>query len=824
VDRNRFNQQYAALRRDIIEGEYSALNDMQKEAVFKTEGPVLVLAGAGSGKTTVLINRISNIVRFGSGYECNTAPEDAGDEALMELVEYSENPVRPMPERIQQLCAVAPAKPWNILAITFTNKAASELKTRLERALGPSAGDIWASTFHSACVRILRRDIKRLGFDTNFTIYDDDEHLNLLKAVLREHGLDEKAYAPRYVASVISRAKDELKMPVKFAKEHAGDPRMQPICEAYADYQKRLKAANALDFDDIIMYAVALLANYEDVRTYYQQKFRYIMIDEYQDTNRAQYLLAKLLAGEKENICVVGDDDQSIYKFRGADIENILGFERCYADATVIRLEQNYRSTGTILNAANNVIRNNTARKGKELWTKNDDGEKISFYHALSEQEEAQYIAAQILGEYSKGRSPRDCAILYRLNAQSNMLENAMQRNGIPYRIVGGMRFYDRAEVRDMFSYLWAIFNHGDDLRLKRIVNVPARKISDKRVEEAMAIAARENVSLYEVLRTAKSYGVFDRAAVAMETFANLLEELRLSADAMPLDEFYDRVLERTGYLAMLEAKTDAESIARAQNVREIRTNIMDYMATHDHPCLEEFLGETALFTDIDRYDAGADAVVLMTLHSAKGLEFPVVFMCGMEEGIFPGVRAMDDEAQMEEERRLCYVGMTRAKRHLYMTCTHARTIFGKTAYNRVSRFMEEVPAECLNKPIPTRRRPEAERTTEGSEAQPVSRSPYRRRAAMMRDMPPRAGTPASLMQSMENRHHAPAKPLLMRTGDVVEHAAFGTGRVTQLTPMGGDMLVTISFDRAGQKRLMASSAAKFMKVVSHIRPERTDA
>lgn len=800
LDREIFNMQYAAVRRDIIEREFQNLNDRQREAVFHTEGPLLVLAGAGSGKTTVLINRIANIIRFGSGAQSETAPEGAGEDELRELVEYLDAPREDARERITELCAVAPCRPWQILAITFTNKAANELKERLERAIGPEARDIWASTFHSACVRILRRDIDKLGFSRSFTIYGDDEHLNVLKSIIREKGLDDKIYAPRAVAGVISRAKDELKTPARFAREHEDDFRLTKIAQIYAEYQRILKEANALDFDDLIMYTVALLNNFEDVRAYYQNKFRYIMVDEYQDTNVAQDRLTRLLTGEQENICVVGDDDQSIYRFRGADVANILHFEKHYPGAALIRLEQNYRSTKMILNAANRVIEHNEGRRGKELWTGNEDGEKIGFYRAATEQEEAQYIASHILSSYQKGFTARDFAVLYRMNAQSNSVENAFKRAGIPYRIVGGVRFFDRAEVRDMLSYLWAVVNHNDELRLRRIINNPARKISERRVEDAMEVAREEGIGLYDVLQRARQYGRFDRAAAPMEQFAAMLEGLRLLSDTMPLDDFYDVLLEKTGYAEALERKGDAESLGRLDNVMELKTNIVEYMRTHDTPSLEGFLEETALFTDIDRYDEGADAAVMMTLHSAKGLEFPVVFLCGMEEGLFPSARSMDEPAQLEEERRLCYVGITRARRKLYLSCTRQRTIFGKTSYNRMSRFVEEIPLELIDGRV--NEHSERHNTHERAETRPGR---FNARVAPA----PAVGTGA-----LKPAAQPPKMPTLYRVGYEVVHSAFGQGRIVELTPMGGDMLLTIEFDQAGRKRVMANTASRFMKII----------
>jgi len=803
VDRERFDMEYSAVRRALIDREFNRLNDRQREAVFTTEGPLLVLAGAGSGKTTVLINRIASLIRYGRAYECEQAPDFAGADELAELKACLRSGER-MNDRQSYLCSVDPVPAWSILAITFTNKAATEMKNRLERILGPMANEIWASTFHSACVRILRRDIDKLGFERNFTVYDDDEHLNVLKSILREKNIDDSLLQPRTVAQIISRAKDSLIMPNRFAYENGEDLRMKKAAEVYEVYQQRLKNANALDFDDIIMYTVLLLQKFPEVLEYYQKKFKYVLVDEYQDTNYAQYMLTKLLAGGYNNICVVGDDDQSIYRFRGATIENIMKFESQYKNSKVIRLEQNYRSTKSVLNAANKVIENNVGRKGKTLWTENDEGEIIGFYRGQNEQDEAQYIAASILGGYSKGLTPRDFAVLYRLNAQSNAVENAFKRNGIPYRIVGGVRFFDRAEVRDMLAYMHAISNHLDELRIKRIINTPSRKISDKRVSEAQTLAEENRLPLYEVLRTAKTFPELDRAGAAMESFAAMLEDLRVLAETMPLDELYDIILERTGYAAMLEAKGDAESIGRLENVQELKSNIIEYTRTHDTPSLEGFLEEVALFTDIDRYDAGANAVVLMTLHSAKGLEFPVVFMCGMEEGIFPAYRSLDDQEQLEEERRLCYVGITRAERRLHMTCARARTIFGKTSYNKISRFINEIPDEYIDRP-----KPAPVKTDDGSSYAPRQNLMIRRNRAY-REPPVTVGTPTA-WQAAANTHNAVH---LFRVGEKVSHTAFGAGIVEALNPMGGDMMLTINFEKVGVKRLMANSASKFIKKI----------
>jgi len=800
LDQMLLDKKYSTLRRALIERQYEKLNPAQQEAVMHTRGPLLVLAGAGSGKTTVLINRIANLVRFGDGATATTAPAGAGMAQLAQMAQELEEPGTLDAETVSRLCAVNPVKPWNILAITFTNKAAGELKARLERTLGPAAADIWASTFHSACARILRRDIDRLGFERSFTIYDEDERQSVLRGVLKELRFDEKLFIPRNISNIISRAKDALLDPDAFEKAEedtrtaASDIRRADVARIYRLYARRMHEANALDFDDLIFLTVRLLREQPDVREYYQNKFQYVMVDEYQDTNPAQDELTHLLAGGYENLCVVGDDDQSIYRFRGATVRNILEFEKSYPNAHVIRLEQNYRSTQNILDAANAVIRNNEERRGKELWTSAAGGDKIAFYAGQTEGDEAQYIAAQILAGYKNGHTPRDFAVLYRINAQSNAIENAFKRNGIPYRIVGGMRFFDRAEVKDMLAYLCAIENHADTMRLRRIINNPPRRISDSRVEAAMEVANANSLHLYDVLRDAESFGVFDRAAQPMQTFAEMLEELRLQADTMPLDEFYDLVLEKTGYLAMLEAKKDLDSMTRAENVQELKSSIVNYMKENDAPSLTGFLEEVALFTDIDRYDDAADAAVMMTLHAAKGLEFPEVFLCGVEEGIFPGIRSANDPESLEEERRLCYVGITRAKQRLHISCARQRTIFGRTSYNKQSRFLDEIPAECID------RDPNAQKT-----------APQRNFAAQRPQRKPPAPIAAPSILSKPVAHTG--KAVLFRTGDKLVHKAFGPGVVRQTLPMGGDMLLTVEFENPthGTKRLMANTAAQFI-------------
>ena len=784
-----FEKRYIAARRKIIEADFANLNPQQRLAALTTEGPLLLLAGAGSGKTTVLIHRIVNLLRYGRASDSDEVPENATEEDLA-VLEAGPS------ERARALCALEPVAPWRILAITFTNKAAGELKSRLEAALGPEANDVWAQTFHSACVRILRRDAERLGFSRSFTIYDTADSQSLVKRVLKDMDLDEKMFPPRFVLSQISRAKDEMLPPEEMLAEakKAFDVRATRTAEVYREYQRRLREADAMDFDDLISYTVQLLQEHEDVREYYQRKFRYVLVDEYQDTNNLQYLLASLLAGGYENICVVGDDDQSIYKFRGATIRNILDFEKRYPGAKMIKLEQNYRSTAHILEAANAVIRNNTGRKGKELWTAAGDGARPVLYAAANENEEAQYVADRILDDFQRGVPWGEHAVLYRMNAQSNQLEYAFKRRGIPYRVYGGMKFFDRAEVKDMLAYLSVLENPADDLRLTRIINTPTRGIGASSIEKASRLALEHGVPLFEILRRAGDYPDLQRSALRLRQFAVMIEELRTLAGSAPADELYDALIERTGYVRALREKDTPENAARIENVKELKSNIVTYIEESGDASLHGFLDEVALYTDLDGLEEGADCVVMMTIHASKGLEFPTVFIVGMEEGIFPGVRAIGEPEELEEERRLCYVAMTRAMRRLYMTCAAQRMLFGRTSNNRVSRFLEEIPEEHLEQTVP--RRSCAAPVKDGGGYPSASKKP--RQPAPVHAIV----TPAT----------ATAPPPAFRVGDEIVHNSFGPGVITALTPMGGDHLVEIAFEQAGTKRLMLKAAARLMK------------
>ena len=828
--------EFCRLRREVIALDYPNLNPEQRKAVLATEGPLLLLAGAGSGKTTVLIHRVANLIRYGRGSDCLEVPEWVTPDDLAFLTSYAQNPVKENRLQAQRLCALDPAAPWSIIAITFTNKAAGELKDRLEKLLGASARDVWASTFHSACVRILRRDIEKLGFPSSFTIYDTDDSIRVMKDCIRELNLDDKQFPPRSVLATISRAKDKLRLAADFEDDcqRSGDYRLQKIARLYAAYEKRLWEAGALDFDDIILHTVRLLQTHDDVLQYYQKKFRYVLIDEYQDTNNLQYLLSSLLAGGRENICVVGDDDQSIYRFRGATIENILSFEDQYKGCRTIRLEQNYRSTKSILNAANAVIRHNQGRKGKELWTAGAEGDKVQLYTAMNENDEARYVADKLMDDFRAGVPWNAHAILYRMNAQSNQLEVAFKRSGIPYRVIGGTRFFDRAEVKDMLAYLCAVQNHGDDLRLSRIINNPPRGIGGTTVERARLIATQQGLSLWDVVSNAGAYPELQKAAAKLGQFAALINDLTAMSRTMELPAFYEEVVARTGYAAMLQAKDDVENRSRLENVRELLTSINGYIENAEgEPSLAGFLDEIALYTDLDNHDPNEDAVVMMTMHSAKGLEFPAVFVVGMEEGIFPGLRSIGDMEEMEEERRLCYVALTRAKERLYLTCAGQRMLFGRTSTNRPSRFAGEIPAELLEQSGRSYLDRDPHWGGDGGgegwdsgfdQTRPqVStwREPYRQAESRPTHTYGGQGRPSYAPR-------APVRPAELHTfakasavplpdyqkGDMVQHKAFGRGMVTSIQKMGGDALVEIAFDGVGTKRLMLKSAAQHMKKI----------
>ena len=804
MDNEQFKTEYVSARRAWLEHRFSGLNPMQRQAVLATEGPVLILAGAGSGKTTVLIQRIANLLRFGAASDSEQLPPDADEKGLEAL--------RSLSPEAEPYAVLDPVRPWRILAITFTNKAAQELKLRLEKLLNEGADDIWACTFHSACLRILRKEAELLGYESGFSIYDTADSLSLMKQILKDRNLDEKVYQPRSVLSEISRAKDARVLPEEYEKNAraGGNLRSMRVAELYGEYTRRLFAANAMDFDDLILNTVLLLERYEDRRLYWQQRFSYIMVDEYQDTNHLQYLLISLLAGGHGNLCVVGDDDQSIYRFRGATIENILSFEQQFPGCRSIRLEQNYRSTEQILDAANKVIRHNTGRKGKELWTSLGSGEDVRVCRLYDENEEASAVASDILADYSRGMHWQDHAILYRMNAQSSQFEFAFKRNGIPYRVIGGARFFDRAEIKDMLSYLSIIQDPKDELRLMRILNVPPRGIGAKSVEAARSLALQEGKPLFEILEKAENYPELSRPALRMREFAGMIRDLRETK--LGCAELYDLVLEKSGYLRMLEESKDPKDQSRIENVRELKTSMLGFENETGDSSLQAYLENIALYTDLDDMDRSEDSVVLMTIHSAKGLEFPVVYVVGMEEGIFPGIRAIGEADEMEEERRLCYVAFTRAKKKLVLTHARQRMLFGRTTANRVSRFLEE--SELVSGREESERR-SAVRSADWEDFPGETRGDPWRKASVQ----PASGRKSEGRSSFPLRRKpetslgdASAPILQLRVGQAVTHKAFGKGTVTKMTPMGGDHLIEIQFESVGSKKLMLKTASRFLQ------------
>ena len=732
-----------------LKKQFSHMNNMQQQAVFCTEGPLLILAGAGSGKTTVLVNRIAYILQ-------------------------------------SELC-----KPWQILAITFTNKAAGELKERICNAVPEGGSDIWAATFHSTCARILRRYGDRIGFTSHFTVYGTDDQKKLVKDILKQLNYDEKMLPVKRVLNEISKAKDEMLTPQEMLKRAGYDNLKQSVAKVYEIYQSRLKTADAMDFDDMLCKTVELFQKCPDILEFYQNQFKYIMVDEYQDSNKVQYKFVSMLAAKYGNICVVGDDDQSIYKFRGATIENILSFENTFKGAKMIRLEQNYRSTQNILNAANGVISNNTMRKGKTLWTENAVGDKIEVHTSDSERDEAQFIAKTILDGVADGRKFSDFAILYRMNAQSNSIEQALSRSGIPHRVIGGRRFYDREEIRDMVAYLQVINNPHDDVRLGRIINVPKRGIGATTLEKASEIAAGLGESIYSVIKDADVYPQLSRAATKLKSFVALIDglmEAEQSGD-YSLAELYNLILEHTDYEKYLKTEKDNPDV-RIENIEELSSNIIKFEEDYaEEASLSNFLEEISLQTDIDNYDAEADSSVMMTLHSAKGLEFPVVFIAGLEEGVFPSIATMMNPDELNEERRLAYVGITRAKEKLYITKAKSRMLMGHTSYNKVSRFVNEIPPELLN--------------YTGEKKTFASTNGF---SASSSHISIGAGSKFTPNKSF-NTFTKPAvkSGTVYKKGDCVFHKVFGKGMIMKTEKMGNDTMLEVAFDKAGTKTLMAN-------------------
>ena len=784
-----------ALRRAVLEKDFARMNDRQKQAVFTVNGPLLILAGAGSGKTTVLINRIANILRYGDAYNSTYLRDDLDENDIAACKAYIENGT-PLTTETQEHLSVSACAPWRIMAITFTNKAAGELKDRLCAMLGETANDIWASTFHSTCARILRRDGERIGYSSHFTVYDTDDQRRLMKSILKELDISEKNITPKSILNEISRAKDSLTSPAEYALTVGDDFRLKIISRAYITYQKRLEDADAMDFDDLINKVVELFKKCPDVLEYYQNRFRYLMVDEYQDTNHAQYTFVRMLAEKSGNLCVVGDDDQSIYKFRGATIENILSFENTFQNATVIRLEQNYRSTQNILDAANAVIEHNTERKGKTLWTQNGTGAMIHLHTAENETDEAERITKIILDGVAAGRKFSDYAVLYRMNSQSLTFERNFAKSGVPHRIIGGTRFYERREIREMIAYLSVINNPSDEMRLRRIINTPKRSIGDRSVEVAAQIGQQTGETLFEVVSHAKDYPALSRAANKMTLFAAQMQGLiELNNDEeVTLGELYDELVERIDYLNFLKTDDPESAEDRAANVQELASNLRRFEEENPEGTLSDFLEEVSLITDIDNYDNNADSVVLMTVHSAKGLEFPVVFLPGMEENIFPGMASVYVPSEVEEERRLAYVAITRAKEELYIFHAESRMIFGMTNRNRVSRFVEEIPETLV----------EHTRSRDYS-ARPVSMPSFG--GAKPFGEAPKTKSVAEAGGFMPKPRVKPAPAGTYRVGDTVLHKAFGTGLIVSATPMANDTLLEVAFDKVGTKKLFANFA-----------------
>lgn len=783
------------LKRAALNHYFQNLNTPQQQAVFHVNGPVLVLAGAGSGKTTAMIHRIVQMIHFGDGWVQANASITKEDAAY--LKDYIADKQPADLERLCSILAVQPIQPWHILAITFTNKAANELRSRLLQAVGEEcASMLHASTFHSACVRILRRSISKLGYDSNFTIYDTDDSQRLMKSCIADADVSEKQFPPRAVLTEISLAKDRMCSPEYFCIEAGSDYRKMVIGKLYKEYQNRLKSANALDFDDLIYKTVELLESFPEELEYYQNRFRYIMVDEYQDTNHAQFRLVQLLSQKHQNLCVVGDDDQSIYRFRGATIENILNFEKQFQNAVVIRLEQNYRSTKTILEAANDVIAHNVGRKEKTLWTDLEDGKKIIWYKAVDETDESRFVAEKIEKEVQNGASYQDFAVLYRMNAQSNNIERMFVKEKIPYHIYGGTRFYDRKEIKDVLAYMTILYNPFDMVRFKRIVNEPKRGIGDATMEMLENITRDLGISPIDVMRDSETYPVLSKKVAHLKKFALMIDELTDAVKTMQLDEFFDLLLQKTGYADYLKNMGEEGKI-RLENVQELKSNILKYMKESELPSLENFLEEVSLYADAEQTETAPDTVSMMTIHAAKGLEFKTVFLIGMEENIFPSARSINslDENDLEEERRLAYVAITRAKKQLCVSTTDRRMLFGMTTSNPRSRFLGEIQGDCMEQ-VQSKKNVAA-----GT-----------RKVEMVQSI--------SLQQQLASRrnHHpqkTAAKSVNYSVGTRVRHKIFGEGTILSITDMANDSMLEIGFDQVGTKKVMANFASSKMQVIS---------
>lgn len=783
---NGIKNEFLSLKKALFDKLYDNLNSEQRQAVFTVNGPLLVLAGAGTGKTTVLVNRIAHIVRFGNAYYSENIPCSMKDERMNELKGALALPKEELIDVLSEFIT-EPCPPWAMLCITFTNKAANEMKSRLALTLGEEyASEIWAGTFHSICVRLLRKYGESIGYPSNFTIYDADDAKRLVITCMKELNIDEKGLAAKTVLNQISALKDKLVTPSMFAHEIGSDFRQNQIASIYTLYQKKLLDASALDFDDIIMQTVRLLTENDDARSYCQNRFKYVSVDEFQDTNYAQLKLVELLSGRYRNLMVVGDDDQSIYKFRGATIENILKFDREFPDATVIRLEENYRSTANILDSANHVIANNSSRHKKTLRTEKDGGEKVTVKKCENQNEESKYIINRIMDMVIREkRKYSDFAVLYRMNAQSQNLEQFFARSGVPHKVVGGQRFFERKEIKDVMSYLAVINNTADNLRLKRIINEPKRKIGEKTVSDIEYLASVHGVSMYSVMAEASRYPQICKNAPKLKEFVSIIDDLRSVAETESLSSLFEKTLDRTGYRAMLISGGDEEA-DRLSNVRELVSSAVDYEKEKgEEATLRNYLEEVALLSDVDDLDDESNAVTLMTVHSAKGLEFPVVFIPGLEEGIFPGMQTLSYEDEIEEERRLAYVAITRAKEKLFCIHTKERLMYGRTQFNPPSRFIKELPEECIA-------------VEDVSDAiRRVTSQPRQKTHSISKEFYTRPAGSAPGASKFER----------FSAGERVVHPAFGEGTVLSAREMGTDVLYEIAFDDSGIKKLMATYA-----------------
>ena len=789
-------KEFCELRNKIIKKEFSRLNEVQFEAVTSVNGPLLILSGAGSGKTTVLINRIVNMIKYGEAYNSDICGN------------VNEQDVQILKDCLDGKCdfpsfaAVNPVAPWNILAITFTNKAARELKERLDKAVGEIGNDIWAATFHSTCARILRRYSDRIGFSSKFTIYDTNDQRKLMKEIQKQLNIDEKFLAHRSILNEISHAKDSMVSPAEYMAGSGSAVRKTMIARAYEAYQNALLYNDAMDFDDLIYNTIRLLENNEDVLEYWQNKFKFVMIDEYQDTNYAQYVLAKMLSGKYKNICVVGDDDQSIYRFRGATIENILNFENQYKGCKTIRLEQNYRSTSIILDAANSVIANNRNRKGKHLWTDKNGGEKIVVYSAKNEQDEARFVAESILDNMNKGYKESDFAVIYRMNAQSNAVENVFARSGIRYRVYGGLKFFDRKEIKDVLSYLNLINNPKDNIALMRIINEPKRSIGATTVSKVNELSLQTGSNMLEIMRYANHYESLKSSASKLMQFTAMIDELSVYADEAELHDLFEKVLEDTGYMAALKSLGE-EGADRIENVNELLSNIVNYERENENASLSGFLEEISLITDMDREEEDDNQrVSLMTMHTAKGLEYPVVYIIGVEEGIFPGNQSIyAGESEIEEERRLAYVGITRAKERLFISNAYQRMLFGRTERMRESRFIGEINRELIERKMSNEMQSYGYGSYNNNNS--YSRNNYGDTKVSYYEPKKPTSTPIARSSSFgptQNKTN-------YSVGERVKHKTFGEGMITSVTNMGNDSMLEIAFDSVGTKKGMANFA-----------------